>query len=661
MKRLLLGLGVAIAMTFAGSAWAQVPPDVPPGHWAYDAIEELVSEGIIKGYPDGTFKGRAPLTRYEFAIAIRDALAVIQQRIDEVRAQIRQPGTTTVEPPRREGEIFTREEKDKLGRIPADTAERLQRLEEAINRINRLATEFQDELASLGVDVEAAKRDLANLRRRVEAIEEEMKRIRITGDVTFVARGTHSIDDRTAIDLNGFPTGLSGWLNNASVLHELGLNITGRLSDTASAEVLLTVGNWLPYLGSASQFVARNANPNTDVVLWKAAVTTPLNLWGWEAGLTVGRFENRIHPLTLWRPDVDVYTSIDRYDNGYYSMDGGKLTIGFGPVELGLYAAKNNTVSANTTGNFMGVSGVGIWPRVGPLTPNPNGSVLRAVGHPSTQITNATYTYDQSAGVTLAVNLGGNITLSGEYIALGGPQINVPLVGGGNLTFNRADVFAGHLNAKLFERLNINVDYAQSDLLRGKTREVKKENWALLAGISYAFSDDLSLKVGYREVRPLFHSPGYWGRIGFWHNPTDIKGVDAAIAWRLGSLNLDVRGGFYKGTDRPNSYIGKDDEITHIAADLGWKATDTLKLTVSYEGVLWNLKTSTAPAQKPVENYISLGVDYKLSDNAALRLLYQVVDFDSKGLGVNWFGPGIVSTDNKARAGIGVAQVSVKF
>jgi hypothetical protein len=31
MKRLLIGLGVAIAMTFAGSAWAQVPPDVPPG------------------------------------------------------------------------------------------------------------------------------------------------------------------------------------------------------------------------------------------------------------------------------------------------------------------------------------------------------------------------------------------------------------------------------------------------------------------------------------------------------------------------------------------------------------------------------------------------------------------------------------------------------
>jgi DNA-directed RNA polymerase specialized sigma24 family protein len=98
MKRLLIGLGVAIAMTFAGNAWAQVPPDVPPGHWAYDAIEELMRDGIIKGYPDGTFKGKAPLTRYEFAIAIRDALAAIRQQIDEVRAQIPQQPTQPSQP-----------------------------------------------------------------------------------------------------------------------------------------------------------------------------------------------------------------------------------------------------------------------------------------------------------------------------------------------------------------------------------------------------------------------------------------------------------------------------------------------------------------------------------------------------------------------------------
>jgi hypothetical protein len=196
MKRLWIGLGVAIAMTFAGNAWAQVPPDVPPGHWAYDAIEELFDLGVLKGYPDGTFKGKVPLTRYEFAIAIRDALAAVRQEIEELRAQIsgrQQPGP---QGGGTQGEVFTREEKEKLGKIPADTAERLQKAEEALARINRLATEFQDELASLGVDVESAKRDLTNLRRRVEAIEEELKRLRITGDVTFVVFATNGLDAR---------------------------------------------------------------------------------------------------------------------------------------------------------------------------------------------------------------------------------------------------------------------------------------------------------------------------------------------------------------------------------------------------------------------------------------------------------------------------------
>lgn len=31
--------------------------DVPFDHWAYDACDLLVKDGIIIGYPDGTFKG----------------------------------------------------------------------------------------------------------------------------------------------------------------------------------------------------------------------------------------------------------------------------------------------------------------------------------------------------------------------------------------------------------------------------------------------------------------------------------------------------------------------------------------------------------------------------------------------------------------------------
>jgi hypothetical protein len=93
-------------------------------------------------------------------------------------------------------------------------------------------------------------------------------------------------------------------------------------------------------------------------------------------------------------------------------------------------------------------------------------------------------------------------------------------------------------------------------------------------------------------VRPYFAAPGYWGRIGYWHNPTDIKGADVALAWKLGAFAIDAKGGIYKGSNRPASFVGKDDEITHIAAGVLWNASEKLNLNVSYEGVLWNLKTS---------------------------------------------------------------------
>jgi len=49
-------------------------PDVPENHWAYEYIRELADKGIIKGYPDGTWKGDRMMTRYEFAALIYRAM-----------------------------------------------------------------------------------------------------------------------------------------------------------------------------------------------------------------------------------------------------------------------------------------------------------------------------------------------------------------------------------------------------------------------------------------------------------------------------------------------------------------------------------------------------------------------------------------------------------
>jgi hypothetical protein len=55
--------------------------DVPAGHWAYDAVSQLVKDGLIVGYPDGQFKGNRPMTRYEAAV-------LTYRAVDQIEAQI---------------------------------------------------------------------------------------------------------------------------------------------------------------------------------------------------------------------------------------------------------------------------------------------------------------------------------------------------------------------------------------------------------------------------------------------------------------------------------------------------------------------------------------------------------------------------------------------
>ncbi|NES95298.1 MAG: iron uptake porin [Desertifilum sp. SIO1I2] len=54
--------------------------DVQPTDWAYQALQSLVERyGVIAGYPDGTFRGNRPLSRYEFAAALNTVLNRIEE------------------------------------------------------------------------------------------------------------------------------------------------------------------------------------------------------------------------------------------------------------------------------------------------------------------------------------------------------------------------------------------------------------------------------------------------------------------------------------------------------------------------------------------------------------------------------------------------------
>ncbi len=57
MKKI-LALAAVAALTAGVSAYAANPfSDVTPDDWAYQAVSDLSVQGVVEGYPDGSFKG----------------------------------------------------------------------------------------------------------------------------------------------------------------------------------------------------------------------------------------------------------------------------------------------------------------------------------------------------------------------------------------------------------------------------------------------------------------------------------------------------------------------------------------------------------------------------------------------------------------------------
>jgi hypothetical protein len=155
-------------------------PDVPRGHWAYDAINKLSQAGIIEGYSmadGGGFKGNRAMTRYEFAVAIARLLEKIQV-----------PTPQTVVTPAAAPDLSPYALKTDIPDIS-----NLATKTELNDAIAALRAEFADELARLGVRVDAVETRVTNLENRVA----QPSRVTITPSIL------HRTGSATYIDNNG--------------------------------------------------------------------------------------------------------------------------------------------------------------------------------------------------------------------------------------------------------------------------------------------------------------------------------------------------------------------------------------------------------------------------------------------------------------------------
>ena len=135
---LLIGSGLAAGI--APPAQAQAAPflDTPTNHWAYEAVQDLAKKGIVIGYPDGTYGGKRPMTRYEFAVALDRALRTVA---DMVAAQ--QPGAPAP---------------------PAGTPAPGTVTQDDLNRLQALIDKFRPELDTIQTNLKQAQDDIEALR-----------------------------------------------------------------------------------------------------------------------------------------------------------------------------------------------------------------------------------------------------------------------------------------------------------------------------------------------------------------------------------------------------------------------------------------------------------------------------------------------------------------
>ncbi len=607
-----------LAILIATPVFAQgMFTDVPSDHWAYDAVDKLQQDGIIIGYPDGTFGGKRSLTRYEFAVAIArlmDALPASTGNGGVTKEEVSKMLEGYVKGPLPESQDISKK---------ADKAD--------VDAIKKLVDEFRDEIAALGVDVDAMKRDVAALGARVDALEKEVNRVRFSGDVTIFARASHT-SDGDPVDLDGRSLN-EDMITDIEIVRDMDLKVTGRVAENVTANALINYGNYLNWLGQVDDFSGDSwyptANGSSSDTFFPYYLYIDAGI-GSNAALTVGRFPLQFTPYTLKMIDVDSYTNILKTSDGNYPVDGVKLAINLFGIDWTWFAVKND-------GNNYLTNGLTGQPNSGPYV---DGGVF----HQGTS-GNAVGGLDevtQTAGVRFSVGIPWNGVLGGTFYQAWNKYTES--------RWDQARVYGADLSMPLpfLRGVNFNASWTQSDTLDSVgSNDVDYLNEALDGKLSFTVGS-LDIGAGYKDIGRNFAAAGAWDKIGEWQNPTNVKGPYAEFAVPFGeSVKFCLNGEWLKVKD-PVGYWAKDDKVIKAEGMLKWMLNDKCSLNASYEWVRFD---PDAAGESSLDfKYLTLGYGHQFSPNAKLSIGYQMIDTED-----------IDEVVFKNKGGLGVVQFGVSF
>ena len=240
MKKI-LALAAVAALTAGVSAYAANPfSDVTADDWAYQAVSDLSAQGVVEGYPDGTFKGERNMTRYELA----QIVARLMAKEDQLNAE--QQAT-----------------------------------------LDKLAGEYADELANLGV--------------RVSNLEKKVGNISWNGDARM--RYTASSSDKVADKYDG----------------RIRLNVKGQVNDATYVQGQFVTNMYFKD--------AKKDDGNTTM----SQIYVNHN-FGKNVAVRLGR-----QPIAFGNQGGWMYNALNGYDGAQVSYNNAKLslTTGFGQLNDG--------------------------------------------------------------------------------------------------------------------------------------------------------------------------------------------------------------------------------------------------------------------------------------------------------------------------------------
>ena len=240
MKKI-LALAAVAALTAGVSAYAANPfSDVTADDWAYQAVSDLSAQGVVEGYPDGTFKGERNMTRYELA----QIVARLMAKEDQLNAE--QQAT-----------------------------------------LDKLAGEYADELANLGV--------------RVSNLEKKVGNLYWSGDARM--RYTASSSDEVADKYDG----------------RIRLNVKGQVNDATYVQGQFVTNMYFKD--------AKNDDGNTTM----SQIYVNHN-FGKNVAVRLGR-----QPIAFGNQGGWMYNALNGYDGAQVSYNNAKLslTTGFGQLNDG--------------------------------------------------------------------------------------------------------------------------------------------------------------------------------------------------------------------------------------------------------------------------------------------------------------------------------------